>query len=183
MTPWHSSATSSLELDLFVDPDPMIVLSEAFMFHPPDELPMMQEKHDVFGFAGKRRLEILISPSVIISDESLKSLQASDRSCYFKGERKLRFFKVYTRHNCEIECFSNYSLDLCKCVSFDIIRDKTTKVCGITEKDIDCGGNFLLTKYRIFYSRKGFASCSCLPTCKSVTYNFEVRETKLRGDE
>jgi acid-sensing ion channel, other len=32
------------------------------------------------------------------------------RQCYFNDERNLKFFKVYTQSNCELECLANYTL-------------------------------------------------------------------------
>lgn len=107
--PWNALASDSLELEIYVKPDKMIAFSETFTIHPAIELPMMLDKTELFEFSGGKQLEILIKPAVIKSDESLKALEPSDRSCYFEGERELRFFKVYTKRNCAIECFSNYS--------------------------------------------------------------------------
>lgn len=73
--------------------------------------------------------------NVIQSDADLRKPQPSERSCYFEDERKLRFFKVYTRQNCKIRYFSNFSREACNCVSFDLVRDPDTRVCGITVDD------------------------------------------------
>lgn len=58
------------------------------------------------------------------------------RACYFDGERKLRFFKLYTQTNCFHECKSNYSAELCKCVHVGMPRDKKTDICS--NKDVQC---------------------------------------------
>lgn len=177
--PWHASASDSLELEMFVDPDEMIYFSETFMLHPPDELPMLSR--NVFEFAGGRNLEVLITPNVIKSDQSLNSLDLSDRSCYFEDEFKLKFFKIYTQRNCEIECFAKYALNKCNCLKFDVIRNSSTRVCGITDNDMDC---FLSLEWRFNYIRLlDAAFCSCLPKCDSITYNFEIRENKLNENE
>lgn len=180
--PWHASAFESLQLEISIDLNQMTQFSEAFMVHPPDELPMMFEKHNIFEFAGGRSLEVLITPSVIKSDESLKALEPSDRLCYFEGERKLRFFKVYTKRNCEIECFSNFTREKCNCVQFDIVRDTDTKVCGIEEEDIDCVfDSESLFNYTL--AAGNFGSCSCFSLCNSISYNFEIRELLLQNNE
>lgn len=179
--PWHSSNSDSLELELFVDPDEMIFFSEAFSLHSFDEPPMMLQPESIFEFAGGKHLEILITPSVMISDDSLRTFHPFDRSCYFEDEMSLKFFKIYTKHNCEIECFSNYVLKTCNCVTFDIIRDPHSKVCGVTDEDIFCSFD-LLSSFRNHVLEEN-VSCVCLPTCDSITYNFEIRETKLREDE
>lgn len=144
--PWHAYASESLDLELFIDNDELMHYFEAFAIHSTAELPMVLLPEDIFEFADKRKLEVVITPSVIRSDESLKALQAFDRKCYFEGERKLRFFKIYTKRNCEIECFSNFSLEECKCVSFDIVRDSDTRVCDTDQKE----------QYCIFFTKEKF---------------------------
>lgn len=170
--------SDALELEIFAPSDPLTQFSEAFTIHPPDEPPMLLDKNNVLDFIGGKNLEILITPSVITSDESLKILEPSDRSCYMEGEKKLHFFEVYTIRNCEIECFSNCSLHFCKCVPFEFVRDPETKVCGLSGEDQIC-------RYRIdrFYFEGMLDYCSCLSPCNSITYNFEIRESKLREDE
>lgn len=157
----------------------MTLFSEAFSVHPTDELPMMMLRANVFEFAGGKHLEVMITPNIIRADESLEALDPSDRLCYLEGERKLRFFKVYTKHNCEVECFSNSSREVCNCVSFDVVRDPDTKVCDITDDDVSC--HFEMMKEFIHNPPTGRRNlCSCLSLCDSVSYNIEVRESKLQ---
>lgn len=179
----HASISESLDLEFTGDPDDETTqLSEAFTVHSTDELPMMLPSENTFEFGGGRQLEVLITPSVVKSDESLKTLKPSDRLCYFEGERKLHFFRIYTKHNCEIECFSNYSLKTCNCVQFDIVRETDTRVCGVSEDDRKC--IFLFKESFRDYSRTGMlASCSCLSPCDYVNYNIEIRESKFQGEE
>lgn len=44
------------------------------------------------------------------------------RQCYFDEERHLKFFKVYSETNCELECIANYTLSICGCVKFSMPR-------------------------------------------------------------
>lgn len=180
--PWHASATESLELEIFVDPDQMTQFFEAFSVHSTDELPMKLLTEEIFEFIGGKELEVLITPSVVTSDKSLETLEPSDRSCFFKSERKLRFFKIYTKRNCEIECFSNYSRKICNCVAFDIVRDSDARVCGVTKVDLNCQETFR-KDFRDPQPNGMLKSCSCFSLCDSVSYNIEVRESKLNVEE
>jgi hypothetical protein len=40
------------------------------------------------------------------------------RQCYFSRERELKFFKIYTKANCELECLANLTLRYCNCSLF-----------------------------------------------------------------
>lgn len=124
-----------------------------------------------------------IIPSVIRSDDSLKMLKPTERMCYFEGEKKFQFFKIYTKHNCDIEFLPNlprqlYS-DVCDCIPFNFPRESITRVCGFDNNglDDDCVFHFMddfkkstpLEKFRQY----GY---DCLPPC-------EIRESRLKGNE
>jgi hypothetical protein len=51
-------------------------------------------------------VKILISLEIFQADDDLRSLAVDQRKCFFDDERKLTYFKVYTKNNCEAECLS-----------------------------------------------------------------------------
>lgn len=89
-------------------------------FHPPNEGPQILKRYYLVS-PGKTAL-FTISPKVILSVPNIRSYTSNVRKCYFGSERKLRFFKSYTQHNCEIECLANYTLAECGCVKFSMPR-------------------------------------------------------------
>lgn len=175
--------SDSLELELFVESDPTAIYFESLLVHSPSEIPLTLDA-EFFQFDGGKHLEILIKPVVIRSDESLKTLVPSDRSCYFEGERELQFFKVYTQKNCETDRFSNILRAACNCVPFNFPRGNDTKVCGIAKVDKSCVFGFeqdFRNSKPIKFS--GQDDSSCLPSCDSVSYDIEIRESRLQGHE
>lgn len=44
-----------------------------------------------------------------------KSHTPEERRCYFETERQLKFFKRYSKTNCEVECLTNKTIDTCGC--------------------------------------------------------------------
>lgn len=54
--------------------------------------------------------ELLIKPKLTITEEALRDYTLERRNCFFEGEKRLRFFKQYTKYNCEQECLSNFTL-------------------------------------------------------------------------
>lgn len=183
--PWHASAKDSLELEMFTPPDQMLAYSEAFTVHATDELPMLLFETQFFEFSGGKRLEILIEPSVIRSERNLKALESSERLCYFEGERKLRYFKVYTKHNCEIECYSNFTQKF-NYSSYDIIHDHNISYLE-DEYDVDSEEYEYFRKLDSAFMEMRptpeLIACSCFSPCDSTSYSFEIRESKLREDE
>lgn len=181
--PWRASASESLDLEIFVNPEPVLAYTETFTIHPTDELPTMLLPENIFGFTGKRHLEVLITPSVIRSDRNLETLAPSDRSCYFEGERKLRFFKIYTKRNCEIECFSKNVAEICDCIPLNVVRDPDTRVCSyLLLRDTHCYTG-IYNDFIVLKPTEMLTSCSCLPSCESVSYSIDVRESKYQGNE
>jgi acid-sensing ion channel, other len=76
---------------------------EAFSVHSPFELPITSN-FNKFHFSID--FQIWITPEIIQTDDDLRSFDPDERNCYFEGERKLNYFKVYTQRNCESECLS-----------------------------------------------------------------------------
>lgn len=85
-------------------------------FHLPNELPQIRRKFFQVGI--NQAAMFLVAPNVMETSPTLRNYAPAVRQCYFSSERKLRFFRHYTQHNCELECFSNNSLTECGCVHF-----------------------------------------------------------------
>jgi acid-sensing ion channel, other len=171
-----SNIKDSLNLDLAVKETMKNHYEKAFSVHSPDELPMLMEEENAIEFSGGKLIEALITAEVTMIDDDLASLDIADRLCYMDGERQLKFFKAYTKQNCEIECFSNISVEVCGCVSFDVVRNQTTKVCGYDEDT--CVRNL---KYDLQSELKSenLTKCECLNECNSIKYAVEYFSTKL----
>lgn len=169
----------SLELELLVEFDRTAMYAEAFSVHANGELPTTLTPN-FFEFIGGRHLEVLIKPSFIRSDDSLKALKPSERMCYFKGEQKLQFFKTYTQKNCELDRFSKNFVDECGCVSFHFPRRSETKVCGIREDEKSCAQKFVNAN---LFSISGRNDYSCLSPCDSISYDIKIRESMLHKNE
>lgn len=130
--------------------------------------------------------EVIISvkPNMMTTSESLRTYHPWARQCYFSNERHLRFFKIYTQRNCELECLSNYTLSRCGCVKFSLPRTANTPICGSNR--IDCyneAEDELLQKF----FKDGLdktrvpddSECKCLPSCTSVAYDAEISQAKF----
>jgi amiloride-sensitive sodium channel len=57
---------------------------------------------------------VLITPQITVADDDIRSLSIATRKCYFEGEKKLHFYKIYTQKNCEMECLSDASERNCR---------------------------------------------------------------------
>lgn len=174
--PWSTSADamSGLKITLKRRRDYSSGLAEQcnyenFIIHDPFEQPMSS---DGLVFDYGMSLDVLISVDAIKSDENLRDIDLSKRNCYFEDERKLKFFKVYTKLNCERECRSLFTFDSCGCVPFFLVRNQTMKICGIA--GTECAKHFEL------FDRLNITDldmCNCLPTCDLVTYNYDIIST------
>lgn len=119
-------------------------------FHKPENLLIREKKFIVF------------IPRVYKTDESLRIYSPKARGCYFEGEKKLKFFKSYTKLNCEFECLANETLKACGCVKFSMPRNNSTKVCGLDK-----------TKCYVDVKKKWSKisrGCKCLQSCTFIDY-------------
>lgn len=60
--------------------------------------------------------EITIMPRMVTASEELERWHPSFRGCYYNHEKVLKFFKLYSLYNCELECRANKTKDMCGCV-------------------------------------------------------------------
>ena len=81
----------------------MTIYTNFYYIHAPNELPLIGYRE---GLQKSSIYDILVAPSIIIAEDDLRSLNVEARNCYFDGERKLKYFKIYTQQNCEMECLS-----------------------------------------------------------------------------
>ena len=92
------------------------------------------------------------------------------RNCYLPNERKLEFFKVYTKANCEHECLAQITINRCKCAQFFMVRNTTMRICGVAEEKCfrNVEDEFEVTKM----------TCKCLEPCNYVKYEVELKNVE-----
>ncbi|KAJ3664701.1 hypothetical protein Zmor_000250 [Zophobas morio] len=141
--------------------------------HHPAELP--ESDLDSINVQHNHLHEIIIQPGVTFTSDNLKTYSPEKRKCFYASERKLYFYKIYTLNNCRMECLANYTLKLCGCVPHFLPHNKTTTLCAINKYDV--GMCLITAKVNMgnlesaIWHNKSKASCNCLPSCNSITYN------------
>ena len=75
------------------------------------------------------QVDILIKPTLTLSEESLRKYTPTQRHCFYASERKLRFYKQYAKSNCKMECLSNFTLIECGCVKFSMPSMSHQLIC------------------------------------------------------
>jgi acid-sensing ion channel, other len=177
--PLSSTPKQGLKLTLnenenvwFID----VCSSPSFTVHSPFELPGSYEKTEMIEYSYGYDLEILITPEIIRTDEDLRRYDPVKRGCYFEGEKKLKYFKVYTKRNCEFECLAynlhhTWSLN---CTPYYMPRSKSMEHCDyrheyyIGQKTLSIVRNLPRSK------NDHFVKCLCLDACDTVKYKTEI---------
>ena len=147
--------------------------------HRPGEIPRTSKQY--FSIPFNHQTIISVKPRMTItSEELLESYLPSSRQC-FNNERKLKYYKIYTQSNCELECLTQFVLKECKCVKFSMPHEKGTKICAYNE--VTCyhkaESDWLLEVLKNSIE-KNFTShhfCNCLPSCSSLEYDAEISQT------
>jgi len=67
---------------------------------------------------GSSMLSVALSLNIIRTSHKIKKWTPELRNCYFQHEKKLKFFKIYTLHNCEVECRANNTFNVCGCNAY-----------------------------------------------------------------
>lgn len=88
------------------------------LLHIPGEVPQVSKHY--LRVPVEEEVLISVKPNMMTTSESLENYKPWERQCFFAKERQLRFFKIYTQRNCELECLSNFTMDRCHCVKFSL---------------------------------------------------------------
>ncbi|XP_037032181.1 pickpocket protein 28-like [Bradysia coprophila] len=148
--------------------------------HTPGEIPQMSKHY--FRVPLLQEVLVSVKPNMITTSEGLRHYEPNRRQCYFASERKLRFLKVYTQRNCELECLANFTLKACGCVKFSMPRDKDTPICGAAKMNcyLKAGSNLLKEQFAkrltLEPGAESVTGCNCLPACTSITYDAEISQ-------
>ncbi|KAJ6650121.1 Pickpocket protein 28, partial [Pseudolycoriella hygida] len=151
------------------------------LLHHPAEIPQLSKEY----FRVPLLQEVLVSvrPNMITTSVGLLDYTPNRRQCFFASERYLRFFKVYTQRNCELECLANYTLKACGCVRFSMPRVDETAICG--HRQMTCynkAEHDLLHEQYLNGITKNISStheCECLPACTSIKYDAEISQASF----
>jgi Amiloride-sensitive sodium channel len=101
-------------------------------FQPFDGYRVVVHNNDEFSsYSGRQFIhvqehftDVEIKPEVHLIDESVRKMSIVKRNCYLSHEKSLKFFKIYTKKNCEQECLSSMMRNECGCVAFFVISKR-----------------------------------------------------------
>jgi amiloride-sensitive sodium channel len=155
----------------------------SYEIHHSDEFPTYFEQQMFSLFEYGTQVDIEVIPEVIRTDKVLLNLKPTERECYLPNERKLKFFKIYSQKNCEIECFTNYTIDACNCTTLfqPYNPSKGINHCKIQNpKSVEFCYEYAKSNLAISDDFSIERNCSCLPTCDSVKYQIKY-STEIDG--
>uniref|UniRef100_A0A182J6D0 Uncharacterized protein n=1 Tax=Anopheles atroparvus TaxID=41427 RepID=A0A182J6D0_ANOAO len=148
------------------------------LLHSSSEYPQVSRQY--YRVPLHQEVIISVKPQMITTSDGLRDYTPERRQCFFNEERHLKYFKVYTQQNCELECSTNYTLQRCGCVKFSMPRDEQTKVCGagMIQCYNEAEDELLLedVMYLVDKTKDFRAKCNCLPACTSVQYDAEISQ-------
>lgn len=149
------------------------------LLHTPGEVPQVSKHY--FRIPLEQEVLVAVKPNMITTSEGLRHYAPNRRQCFFNSERDLKFFRVYTQRNCELECLTNYTMQTCGCVKFGMPREQHTPVCGAA--NIACfneaENNLQKQEFVNGLTTGGGKGCNCLPACTSITYDAEISQARF----
>lgn len=155
------------------------------ILHSPNELPRVSTNY--FRVPLQQEVLVNVIPNIMTTSQALDGYKPERRLCYFEKERHLRFFKLYTENNCEVECLANLTLKKCGCVKFSMPRDNNAKICGLSDMVCynDAEDELLSANFEESsdFEETGFSAndaCKCLPSCTSISYEFVVSQAEFK---
>ncbi|XP_053614914.1 pickpocket protein 28-like isoform X2 [Plodia interpunctella] len=145
--------------------------------HSPAELPNMGQ--NFFRLPIKYQSAAAVTPRVTDTSEGLRPYPPHKRNCFFPEERYLRFFRIYTQRNCELECASNHTAFRCDCVPLYMPHGPETKICGAGSRSCVTAALEELSLSKSSLDPKAAretTKCDCLQACTELKYDAEVSQ-------
>jgi amiloride-sensitive sodium channel len=140
-------------------------------FHLPNEIPT--PFHESQFVKSLYRKFFVINAKFHTTSENLRDYRPEIRRCYFEGEKKLKFFKSYTKALCDFECMTNYTLRQCGCVKFNMPREQQTEVCDLDK--LQCCNDISKSWPNEKESPTDISQdCKCLKPCVDIEYDVGV---------
>lgn len=140
-----------------------------FYIHSPNDIPWNDARPlDVNNFG---QIDVALSPVLIKTQDALRSMSPRRRKCCFEDECSLKYFKLYTKNNCLMECYTIMMHERCQCVLYHLPRGREQKICIL--EDIPCILKNLKIKLNID------KHCECLDDCNSLKYNVKTTYTEV----
>lgn len=144
------------------------------VLHTPDDVPFLSKRF--LRLSPEKDVSIAVKPVMVTTSDGIAKYPADKRKCFMNSERYLKFFKVYSEKNCEMECLTNYTLRTCGCVKFSMPRTPEMPVCA--EDKIQCyinaEDNMLLEEFS--NANPHTRQCNCMPSCTSLEFDMEISQ-------
>ncbi|XP_031622962.1 pickpocket protein 28-like [Contarinia nasturtii] len=134
-----------------------------------------------------KKVIVSITPNVIVTSKNLEVYSSQIRRCYYNSERKLKYFQIYTKSNCEFECFVNFTIAKCGCAKFSMPRERDTRVCDVYE--MDCYAQALSVHRGGLKNNKDTDAadfrekCNCISPCADIQYIPQSNDLKYVGQK
>uniref|UniRef100_A0A182MXN6 Pickpocket n=1 Tax=Anopheles dirus TaxID=7168 RepID=A0A182MXN6_9DIPT len=149
--------------------------------HTPDQCPQISIQS--IRVPMEHELTIRVEPYMITTAPNVMAYSPSKRLCYYTHERYLRYFRIYTKRNCELECLANFTLHMCGCVQFSMPRAQGVSICGIEKLDCCDAADAILQEQGLGVtedsSKMVLRACSCLPACTFLQYKTEISQARF----
>ncbi|XP_065087743.1 pickpocket protein 28-like [Ochlerotatus camptorhynchus] len=150
------------------------------LLHSPADYPQISNRY--IHIPLDQEVMIAVKPLITETTHKLQHYSAERRQCFFSHDRSLRFFRVYTQDNCNLECLTNYTLQRCGCVRFSMIRTQDMPVCETNQMLCMIHAEAELLEMGVveednktsFYNK-----CNCMPACNSVDYEVEITQNEF----
>ncbi|XP_053668364.1 pickpocket protein 28-like [Anopheles marshallii] len=146
--------------------------------HSPVEYPRMLNQF--FRIPLSQEVSVSVEPLLLDTAPNIRRYRPQRRLCYYNHERHLRYFKVYSKCNCDIECLSNYTLKTCGCVPFPLPHTNEARVCGLGKASCADEALSVLEEMDLIHELNKtdnfLEHCNCLQACNALIYNTEISQ-------
>ncbi|KAK2717807.1 hypothetical protein QYM36_006566, partial [Artemia franciscana] len=177
--PLRTSGGTYLGLTILLDAklDDYLIPSSYFsgfkmLVHDPREFP----EPGYSGFAVEPGTETFVGLKLTViknGDMVHRNIKLAARNCYFRTEKKLKYFVNYTTADCLIDCRISRMVDACGCRPWIWFVIGPWPVCNITQ--------YQCLIQAEFGHQNNIKSCDCQTSCEQTRYDLEISQVSFPG--
>lgn len=96
--------------------------------HTPSDIPRFKKRF--YRIPLNKEFLLSIEPKVMTTAPEIFDYKPRTRQCHFDGEQKMKYFRVYSQTNCELDYYIRFIILKCNCVRADLHHSRNVPICG-----------------------------------------------------
>ncbi|XP_046452018.1 pickpocket protein 28-like [Daphnia pulex] len=143
------------------------------LVHGPEEFPDISDRAFVLG-PGTETFVAIKGTTTFNTEDVAREVTPIKRQCLVEGEKKLKYYRQYSRSACFVDCKTRKMQEDCNCRPYFFREINDSRLCEMTSYTCISDVNEKVRSH-------GHEICECLPPCTDTRYDPEISYASFPG--